>query len=168
MPNAGRCISCNASTQPRPEVTAVKARPTPRQAVPPLQAPLLGGGGRYDLTRSTPDRFSLIVVYRGRHCPACCAFLASLARQRHEFARRGVQVIAISADSLERATHTREKCGWRSCQSAMACPPRPAATGACTSRPRRQVLHAPIEDPPIFAKPGLYSSNQTAFFTPAP
>lgn len=133
----------------------MNTRPTPRQAVPPLQVPLLGGG-RYDLARTAPDRFSLIVFYRGHHCPTCCAYLASLARLRDEFARRGVQVIAISADSLERATHTREE--WRLAELPIGYG-LPIETGrhwglyVSSSQAR---LRAPIEDPPIFTEPGLY------------
>lgn len=137
------------------EVTTVTMRPTPRQPVPPLQVPLIGGG-RFDLAQQTPDRFSLIVFYRGYHCSACRAYLGELDRLRSEFAYRGVQVIAISADSLERATHTREE--WRLAQL-------PIGYGLSIETGRnwglyvsssRGKLGAPIEEPPIFTEPGLY------------
>jgi hypothetical protein len=137
------------------EAASATMRPTPRQPVPPLQVPLLGGG-RFDLAQQTLDRFSLIVFYRGYHCPACCAYLAELARLRSEFARRGVHVVAISADSLERATHTRDD--WRLAEL-------PIGYGLSIETGRnwglyvsssRRTLGAAIEEPPIFTEPGLY------------
>lgn len=97
-------------TPPMPEMATVAMHLRPREPVPPLQVPLLGGS-RFDLALQPPHRFSLIVFYRGYHCNASPAHLGELARLRGEFARRGVQVVAISADSLERALHTREE--WR-------------------------------------------------------
>ena len=42
----------------------------PRQPVPKLSVPLVGGG-RFDLDTETPEKFILIVFYRGLHCPQC-------------------------------------------------------------------------------------------------
>ena len=40
----------------------------PRQVVPDLTVPLVGGGYR-SLANLTLDQFTLIVVYRGLYCP---------------------------------------------------------------------------------------------------
>lgn len=44
--------------------------PLPRQPAPALDLPLVDGG-RFDLTAATPDQFTLVVAYRGVHCPQC-------------------------------------------------------------------------------------------------
>ena len=133
----------------------MSVRPTPRQPVPALQVPLLGGG-RFDLAQQTPDRFSLIVFYCGYHCPSCRAYLGELNGLRNEFTRRGVQVLAISADSLERATRACEE--WR--LGAL-----PIGYGMSIETGRNWGLYvsssrgkfgAGIEEPPIFTEPGLY------------
>lgn len=127
----------------------------PRQPVPPLQVPLLGGG-RFDLAQQSPDRFSLIVFYRGYHCTACRAHLVELNRLSGEFARRGVRIVAISADSLERATHTREE--WRLAEVPIGYG-LPIETGRnwglyVSSSLRR--LGGGMEEPRIFTEPGMY------------
>jgi hypothetical protein len=137
------------------EAATATMRLTPRQPVPPLQVPLLGGR-RFDLAQQTPERFSLIVFYRGYHCSACRAYLGELDKLRSEFALRGVQVVAISADSLERATHTREE--WRLAELPIGYG-LPIETGRnwglYVSSSRRN-LGAAMEEPPIFTEPGLY------------
>jgi hypothetical protein len=42
----------------------------PRQPVPPLEVDLAGGGS-FHLERETPANFTLVVFYRGLHCPIC-------------------------------------------------------------------------------------------------
>ena len=49
----------------------------PRQSVPALAVPFVGGG-RFDIEREKPDRFILVVFYRGLHCPICRTQLGAL------------------------------------------------------------------------------------------
>lgn len=78
------------------------SRVIPRQPVPPLSVPTLDHG-RFDLAANKPDRFTLIVFYRGLHCPICRGYLKELATLVPEFAARGTDVIAVSTDTEERA-----------------------------------------------------------------
>jgi peroxiredoxin len=80
----------------------------PTAPAPQLDAELLGGG-RWELADRSPDRFTMIVFYRGLHCPVCKAQLRELDRRIGELDERGVDVIAISGDSEERAQRTREE-----------------------------------------------------------
>ena len=80
---------------------------TPRQPVPALQVPTLSHGA-YDLHAERPERFSLLVFYRGLHCPICHKYLLELGRLLPEFTRRGVGVIALSSDTAERALRQQE------------------------------------------------------------
>jgi len=77
----------------------------PRQAVPELRVPVVGGRA-YDICKETPATFSLVVFYRGLHCPICKTQLKDLEAKLDEFERRGVSVVAISTDNEERALQT--------------------------------------------------------------
>lgn len=77
--------------------------PKPRQPVPALDVPLVGGG-RWVLADQHPDRFSLVVFYRGVHCPMCRAHITELDGLIDEFAAVGVDsVLAVSGDDEGRA-----------------------------------------------------------------
>lgn len=77
----------------------------PRQRVPDLRVPVVGGRS-YDIRKEAPATFSLIVFYRGLHCPVCRTQLKDLEAKLGELERRGVSVVAISTDSEERALQT--------------------------------------------------------------
>ncbi len=77
----------------------------PRKPVPELRVPVVGGRS-YDIRKETPATFSLIVFYRGLHCPICKTQLKDLETKLGEFERRGVSVVAISTDNEERALQT--------------------------------------------------------------
>lgn len=77
----------------------------PRQTVPELRVPVVGGRS-YDIRMETPATFSLIVFYRGLHCPICKTQLKDIETRLGEFERRGVSVVAISMDNEERALQT--------------------------------------------------------------
>ncbi len=77
-------------------------RPVPAQPAPPLEVDLVGGG-QFVLAEAHPERFTLVVFYRGWHCPICRGYLAQLDRAVDEFAGLGVDVVAVSGDDTERA-----------------------------------------------------------------
>ncbi|SLN23529.1 peroxiredoxin-like family protein [Oceanibacterium hippocampi] len=77
----------------------------PRQQAPALDLALVSGG-RWSLAEQSPEAFTLIVFYRGLHCPICSRQLAELTRKLPEFEKRGIGVIAVSGDSRERAEKT--------------------------------------------------------------
>ncbi len=85
--------------------------PIPRQPVPALDVPLVGGG-RWSLADQHPDRFSLVVFYRGLHCPICRGYLKQLEGLLDQLAEVGVtSVVAISGDSEEAASRSYEEWG---------------------------------------------------------
>ena len=79
----------------------------PRQAVPALEVATLDGG-TWTLTEQSPENFTMVVFYRGLHCPICGRYLRDLDRKIDEFAKRGVEVIMISTDGEERARQAKE------------------------------------------------------------
>lgn len=82
----------------------------PRHSVPVLQVPTVGGAP-FDLHASKPERFTLIVFYRGHHCPICRAQLKEFEAKLPEFRARGVDVVAISSDTQERAERSKSEWG---------------------------------------------------------
>ena len=63
----------------------------PRQPVPPLEVPRLSGS-RLQLSPGSARNFTLLVFYRGYHCPLCRTYLTELNRLYDEFIARGVNV----------------------------------------------------------------------------
>ncbi len=77
--------------------------PLPRQPAPALDLPLVGGG-RFDLAAAAPQQFTLVVVYRGVHCPQCRKQLSELDGRLGELRDVGVdEVVAVSGDGQGRA-----------------------------------------------------------------
>lgn len=72
-------------------------------AFPDIFVPQLDGG-KLHLGHPVDDNaWQMVVVYRGKHCPICKAYLAELERTAPEFAQAGVGVIAVSCDPQDRA-----------------------------------------------------------------
>jgi peroxiredoxin len=76
--------------------------PKPRQAAPELVVETVGGG-TWRLSEQTPESFTLIVFYRGVHCPFCRTQLQDLKAKQEDFRARGIEVIAISGNDGEQA-----------------------------------------------------------------
>src|SRR5713226_4689436 len=82
----------------------------PRAKVPALDLPTVGGG-RFELATAHPHSFAMLVFYRGLHCPICKIYLRDLDRKLGEFAKRGVEVVAVSTDTMERADQSKRDWG---------------------------------------------------------
>jgi peroxiredoxin len=74
----------------------------PGERAPELAVDLVGGG-RWRLGEQQPVNFTMVVFYRGLHCPVCRAQLSELNRRLGDLESRGVIVIAVSGDTRERA-----------------------------------------------------------------
>ena len=132
----------------------------PRQPAPPLEVALLGGGV-WRLSDAKPANFEMIVVYRGLHCPICKTYLRDLDSKLPEFAKRGVDVIAVSTDSRERAE--RAKSEWELKQLRIGC-----ELSIAGARAWDLFISTAIRDgePPEFSEPGLFLTKPdgTLFF----
>ena len=80
----------------------------PNQKTPDLDLPLTIDA-RFELSHQTPDKFSMLVFYRGKHCPICKKYLEELGGRLDEFTSRGISPFAISMDSEERAMVSHEE-----------------------------------------------------------
>ncbi len=79
----------------------------PRQTVPELEVATIDGDV-WRLGDHKPDNFTMLVFYRGLHCPICRAYLSELNRRIGEFAELGVEVLVLSSDEEDRARQTKE------------------------------------------------------------
>ena len=137
----------------------------PRQPVPRLSV-ALAGGGRFDLASEKPERFTLIVFYRGLHCPICKTQLRDLQAKLPEFAKRGVGVVAISSDDAERGERTKKE--WELPELRLGYGLGLGAARAwglyvSTSRGKTSLG---IDEPALFSEPGLFlvRSDGTLYF----
>lgn len=76
-------------------------RPMPGAPAPALT--LETTSGAWSLADSKPDSFTLVVFYRGVHCPVCKGFLSDLNRLVPDYEAVGTKVIAVSMDGADRA-----------------------------------------------------------------
>lgn len=83
-------------------------RVRPRQPAPDLSVPLLRGG-TFRLADQRPERFTMVLFFRGLHCPVCQAQLRELDRRLDELTERGIDVIAVSGESEERTARLKEE-----------------------------------------------------------
>ncbi|CDF79272.1 alkyl hydroperoxide reductase [Formosa agariphila KMM 3901] len=75
----------------------------PRTKTPDLTIDLVDGK-TWTLSEQDPEHFTMIIVYRGKHCPVCKTYLKTLEKHMQDFKDKGVSVIAISANTKELAT----------------------------------------------------------------
>ena len=127
----------------------------PREAVPALDLPLTTGG-RYTLGAAPGAAFDLLVVYRGLHCPICTKYLLELERLEPEFRKRGVQVIALSSDSEDRARQMAEKVKATGVKFAYGLSMSSARQWGLYISTARGKTSTGVEEPPLFSEPGVF------------
>jgi peroxiredoxin len=132
----------------------------PREPAPPLQVQLLDGS-TWRLRDAKPATFEMIVVYRGLHCPICKTYLGELEAKLPEFSERGVDVIAVSTDSRDRAQ--RAKTEWGLDKLRLGC-----ELSIANARDWDLFISSAIREgePPEFSEPGLFliKPDGTLFF----
>ena len=64
----------------------------PRQPVPALEFDTVGGA-RWSLAEQKPQQFTMVVFYRGLHCPQCRRYTSELNGMIGEFDKRGVSSV---------------------------------------------------------------------------
>jgi peroxiredoxin len=127
----------------------------PRQPVPALEVETLSGSS-WRLADQKPDNFTLVVFYRGLHCPICGGYLRDLDTKIEALRERGVTAIAISSDGRERAEESKRK--WRIKSLKIG-------YGLSLDKAREWGLYisigigktsAGVEEPALFSEPAIY------------
>lgn len=127
----------------------------PRLPTPALNLPTLDHGV-FDLATDAAEHFSLLVFYRGLHCPICAKYLLELARLVPEFEKRGVKVIALSSDTQERARQMADKLDAPGLRMGYGLPLDVARQWGLYISTSRGVTSIGIEEPALFSEPAVY------------
>ncbi len=127
----------------------------PRKPVPQLEFDTVEGA-RWSLAEQRPENFTMVVFYRGLHCPVCRKYASELNGMIAEFEKRGVATVITSTDPRERAVEAKGK--WN-------LPNLVVGYGVSIERAREWGLYissgrgatsAGVEEPALFAEPGLF------------
>ena len=127
----------------------------PRETAPEMSFATVDAG-TWTLSQRSPKNLSMVVAYRGLHCPVCRGYLKELNDRVGEFAERGVEVVAVSTDGEERA---------RAAKTDWELPDLTIGYGLSIEEARKMGLFIStsrgktsigIEEPAMFNEPGLY------------
>ena len=126
----------------------------PRQAAPQLLLDTLQG--EWNLGEQSPENFTMIVFYRGLHCPLCLKYLSELESALAKFSEAGVNVIAISSDDQERAEQTVKKAGLENTSLGYGLTAEQARAWGLHRSAGKGKTSIGIEEPDEFSEPGLF------------
>ncbi len=122
----------------------------PRQRAPKLHVAQLDGT-MLRLADRKPERFTVLVFFRGLHCPVCQAQLRELDRRLDDLTERGIEPLAVSSETEERTHALRDQwklerlaLGYRLTEEQMR------AWGLFVSRGIGE------NEPALFNEPGLF------------
>jgi len=127
----------------------------PRQAVPSLELDTLGGG-RWSLAAQKPAQFTMIVFYRGYHCPVCRKYLTELNGMVADFDKRGVVTLVASSDTEERAKMARDEWGLANLAIGYGLSIDKAREWELCVSAGRGKTSTGVEEPALFSEPGLF------------
>ena len=74
----------------------------PSKVIPALSLPSVNGNA-FDLKASKPDLFTIVVFYRGAHCPLCKMHIQEIEENLDKFHAAGLKIVAVSMDDKKRA-----------------------------------------------------------------
>ncbi|MCP5402596.1 MAG: AhpC/TSA family protein [Novosphingobium sp.] len=125
----------------------------PREPFPDLDLPT-ADGGRFVLSECQPAALTMLVFYRGYHCPICRTQLAELQDSQQRFNELGVEAVAISMDGEERARKAQEEWGLGELRIGYG-------LSEADARAAGLYISGAISDkePPRFSEPGLFLIN---------
>jgi peroxiredoxin len=98
----------------------------------------------------------MVVFYRGLHCPVCRRYTTELNGMIGEFDKRGVSTVITSTDLPERAADAKEKWGLPNLIVGYGISIEKAREWGLYISTSRGVTSAGVEEPPLFAEPGLF------------
>jgi peroxiredoxin len=127
----------------------------PRQPVPSLAIDTVAHGP-FDLASDQPQHFSMIVFYRGLHCPICTKYLLELERLVPEFAKRGTSAIAVSTDGVDRARTMSQKISAAQLRIGYGVSVTSARAWGLYISTSRGKTSTGVDEPALFSEPGLF------------
>jgi peroxiredoxin len=124
-------------------------------AAPTLEVSTVGEG-TWRLADQNPRNFTMVVFYRGLHCPICSMYLADLNSKAAAFAERGVATVIISADSGDRAVEAKTKWGLDNLTVGYDLSLDKAREWGLYISSSRGKTSTGVEEPVLFSEPGLF------------
>ncbi len=124
-------------------------KPIPGRILNPMTFPNINGG---DITvGGQRENWTLLVVYRGKHCPRCKKYLNILNKMRTEWTDAGFDIAVVSADSHEKALADQAEFGWEFDLGYDLSEDQMATLGVYVTEPL-----SPQEADRRFAEPGVF------------
>ena len=74
----------------------------PNDQAPPLSLPTLSGD-TFTLADRNPENFTIVIFYRGLHCPICKTYFKEVEESYPQFKASGMEVVGVSMDGREKA-----------------------------------------------------------------
>ncbi len=129
--------------------------PKPGIRTPELEVKTLEGD-TWRLSNQKPKNFTMVVAYRGIHCPICKTYVRDLDRNAEDFKKRGVETIIVSTDTKERAEQTKEDWGIKNLNIGYGMSIEKAREWGLYISSGRGKTSLGIEEPDQFSEPGLF------------
>ena len=126
----------------------------PRQPVPSLEISTLQGP--WSLSQQRPENFTMLVFYRGLHCPICAKYLQELEKLISDFDESGVIALAISSDDEGRAQQTASDWGLGKVNIGYGLTVEQARDWGLHRSAGKGKTSIGIEEPDEFSEPGLF------------
>ncbi len=127
----------------------------PRQPVPALDIATVGGG-TWSLADQSPKELTMVVFYRGLHCPVCANYLGDLNKRAADFEAKGLSIVVASSDNQERAETAKEKWGLDNLTVGYDVSLDNAREWGLYISAGIGTTSIGIEEPALFAEPGLF------------
>ena len=127
----------------------------PRKPVPALEFDTVGGE-RWSLAAQKPQHFTMVVFYRGLHCPICHRYTSELNAMIADYDKRGISTVITSTDTQERAAEAKEKWGLPDLTVGYGVSIDKAREWGLYVSTSRGKTSAGIDEPPLFAEPGIF------------
>ena len=127
----------------------------PRQPVPDLEVATVEGG-TWKLSEQTPENFTLLIFFRGLHCPICSMYLRDLQHNIDEFTKVGVTCIADSPDSKARAEIAAEEWGLEELTLGYGIDLHTARQWGLFISTGRGPTSSGVKETRLFSEPGLF------------
>ena len=124
-------------------------KPVPGTILAPMALPQVGGGTI--TVGGSRENWSLLVVYRGKHCPRCKRFLNKLQAVHNDWTAL-MDVTVVSADTAEKAAADIAEFGWEFDLCHGLTEPQMRALGLYVSDPLSEA-----ETEARFAEPGAFA-----------
>jgi peroxiredoxin len=132
----------------------------PREKTPELELSLINDTS-WSLKKQEADKYTLILFYRGYHCPVCRKQLEEVKENLSRLMERGIHVIAISMDSEEKAKKSGKE--WDIAEL-------PIGFGLSKEQAKEWELYLSQgindKEPELFSEPGMFliKADQTLYF----